>query len=39
MEETYTIIPFLQAQNTEYINIYRQTVAVYRANEMSAQQI
>jgi len=39
MEETYTIIPFLQAQNTESINIYRQTVAVYRANEMSIQQI
>jgi len=39
MEETYTIIPFLQAQNTKYINIYRQTVAVYHANEMSIQQI
>jgi len=39
MEETYTIIPFLQAQNTESINIYRQTLAVYCANETSIQQI
>jgi len=39
MEEIYTIIPFLQAQNTESINIYRQTLAVYRANETFVQQI
>jgi hypothetical protein len=39
MEETYTTIPFLQAQNTESINIYRWTVAVYCANETSIQQI